>query len=239
MKPALVSPLLCLVVGAAACGGSELDPGAGHDPGDGTGTLQIEGSVRAESRLAGAINPGDFDTEFSVDVLLNSVKVTTGSVKLTSLSGTIELAYDPNSNNGRWRGTAAGYDEVYVLDVVSGADNVLGVRVDGPDIHTFRAPLAGATVDTTMPLDVTWAREDEADSAAIRTENLDNVAIADTGSYAISPGGLKAERDQPRENEIRISRTNRVIPAGGAAGSVMEVSVRNMLSVIAQPNPAL
>lgn len=230
--------LTSLLLGFAACGGtgSDLDPGAGNDPGTGTSTLQLEGSVRAEPRLSNARAALDFDTEISVRVLLNSTPVTTGYVQVTSAGGTLQLAYD---GNGSWRGGGVGYDEVYILDIESGTDNVVGVRVDGPDIHTFSAPLAGASIDSTMPMDMTWSRGEQADSASLRTDLLDNLEIADTGTYAMAAGTLKAERDQAQENDIRLSRSNRVTPSGAVVGSVFTVSVRNEITVIAQPNPAL
>ncbi|MDB4961663.1 MAG: hypothetical protein JWP01_1662 [Myxococcales bacterium] len=233
--------LATLLFGTVACGGgSDLDPGSGSDPGGGTGTLQLEGSVRATPRLANARAALDFDTEISVRVLLGSVPVTTGTVQLTSAGGTLDLAYDNNNgNNGSWRGTAIGYDEVYVLDIESGPDTVTGVRVDGPDIHTFSAPTAGATVDSSMTMSVTWDRAVEAETATLRTDMLDNIAIPDLGMYSMSAGALQADRSQPNENEIRLTRANRIVPAGGAVGSLFTVSVRNEIVVIAAPNPAL
>ncbi len=225
-----------LFLGAAACGGSDLDPGAGDDPGTGTSTLTVNGSVSANPRLSNAQNAGEFQTEFSVRLQLNGQNVTTGTVTMTSASGSVVLAYTAD-NNGRWRGAAAGYDEVYILDVDSGADNVHGVRVDGPDIHTFKAPLAGATVDATMPLMVKWACDQQADSAAIDAENIDRLSIPDTGSYSMLAGALKSDRDKIKENQIRLTRTNRVTPAGAAGGSELSVSVQNELTVIAQLNP--
>lgn len=224
----------------AACGGSELDPGAGDDPGTGTTTLAIDGTVSAEPRLANARSPGDFDTSFSVRVRTAAGDdITTGTVKITSASGTVQLVFDPSGDRRRWVATAAGYDEVYVLDVESGADNVHGVRVDGPDIHVFTAPLAGATVDSALPLEIRWSHEDEAESTSIRAEQLDNVAITDSGHYMLSAGALKAERDKAHENELRIVRLNRVTPAGATASSELSVSIRNHIQVVAAPNPAL
>jgi len=224
----------------AACGGSALDPGAGDDPGTGTSTLTIDGNVTAQSELVNARSSADFATDFSVRVTLNGQTVTTGTVTVTSASGAVDLVFAPDGNGAnRWRGTAPGYDEVYILDVVSGADTVEGVRVDGPDIHVFTAPTAGATVDSTMPLDVTWSRNVVADSASIRTEQLDALAIDDTGSFTLAGGALQAERDQARVNTLRIVRTNRVTPAGAAGISQLAVTIENEIEVVAQPNPAL
>ena len=52
--------------------------------------------------------------------------------------------------------------------------------------------------------------------ATIRTDVIDTLAIPDTGDYALAAGGLKAERDKVKQNTIRLTRTNRVTPAGAA-----------------------
>lgn len=229
--------LLVSMAGAGACGGSDLDPGAGDDPGEGTSTLLVNGDITARPRLANARDRGDYDTELSVRVTLNQLPVTTGTVTVTSAGGMIPLTFRPDP--ARWEGSAAGYDQVYILDVRAGDDAIEGVRVDGPDIHVFTAPLAGATVDSTQPLKVTWDADQTADSASIDTEQLERVAIADSGEYMLSGGALKAEQDKALENTIELTRTNRVAPAGAVGGSDFSVRVENRISVVAQPNPAL
>jgi hypothetical protein len=218
-----------------------LDPGSGNDPGTGTATLVVTGGASARARLTNAQTPGDFDTDFSVRITLNGQTITTGTVTMTSTSGKLPLVFNlvGTGNGSRWEGTAPTYDEVYVLDVDNGADNVHGVRVDGPDIHWFTAPTAGATVDSTMPLPVTWDRASASSSASIHAENLNDVAITDTGSYSLAPGALKAEKDRTRVNTVQLTRTNRVTPAGAAAGSELAVSIENDIDVVAQANPAL
>jgi len=239
MKRYIVLLVSLAAGGAGACGGSDLDPGAGDDPGHGTSTLLVNGDISARPRLSNAREPGDFETELSVRVMLNQQPLTTGTVTVTSASGNFPLTY--HADPGRWEGPAAGYDQVYVLDVVSesGTDSLEGVRVDGPDIHVFTAPTAGATVDSTMPLRLTWDSDQTADSASVDTEQLERVAIPDTGEYMLAPGALKAERDKALENSIELSRTNRVTPAGALGGSDFSVRIENRITVIAQPNPAL
>jgi hypothetical protein len=231
--------LLVSIVAAGACGGSDLDPGAGNDPGEGTSTLLVNGNITAQPRLANARERGEFETEISVRVSLNQLPVATGTVEVTSASGTIPLTFDPSIDGGRWEGTAAGYDEVYILDVRSGGDFVEGVRVDGPDIHVFTAPTAGLTVDSTQPLRVTWESDQRADSASIDTEELERISIDDTGDYMLAGGALKAEQDKARENTIELTRTNRVTPAGAVGGSELSVRIENRIGVVTQPNPAL
>lgn len=226
-----------LLAALAACGGSasDFDPGAGEDPGTGTSTLAVNGDATARPRIPNATTADDFDTHMSIRVRLNNADVTTGTVTLTSARGTTTLTYRGEDNE--WDATIPGYDEVYVLDVISGDDRVEGVRVDGPDIHTFSAPLAGATVDSTQPLLITWEAEDEAAVATIDAEELDRLTIPDTRTYSLAAGALKADSDEPRENTIELERTNRVSPAGAVAGSELRVSVENSITVVAAPDP--
>lgn len=237
MKYLMLSVVYATTLGA--CGGtdSDLEPGAGNDAGSGSTTLAIDGDIQAKPRLVNARTSGDFDTELSVRVVLNLQPVTTGTVTVTSSSGSVPLVYRADKN--RWEAIAAGYDEVYVVDVESGANFIEGVRVDGPDIHVFSEPAVGASVDSTLPLKVTWASEEEAASASIDAEEIGTVAIADTGLYMLSGGALKAEQDKARENTLELVRVNRVTPAGAIGGSQVSVSIENRIQVVAIPNPAL
>jgi hypothetical protein len=221
----------------AACGSDPLDPGAGDDPGGGTATLLVDGRASAEPRFSNAKVATDFDTDFSIRISLNNVPVTTGTVTIQSRYGEAPLTWaaDP----GRWEGRMANYDEVYRLDVDSGADNVHGVIVDGPDIHVFTAPLAGATLDSTMQNPLTWDRDESADVTTFDAQEVDHITISDSGSYMMGVGVLRAEKDKAREDRLQISRTNHVAPAGAIAGSDFAVTVTNEIDVIVAPNPAL
>lgn len=149
---------------------------------------------------------------------------------------------EPTGITGMYKlgsGTAAGYDEVYILDVETGADYVEGVRVDGPDLHVFTEPTAGATLDSTMPVPVAWTSDQEASAASIDAEEIGRINVPDSGVYMLSPGALKADKDNARENTIELVRMNRVSPAGAVAGSDVTVAVENWIDVVALPNPAL
>lgn len=222
-----------------ACSGSPLDPGAGSSAGTGTSTLSVDGNARARANIANAKRSTDFTTDVSVRVTLNGAPVTTGTVTIRSSKLSVPLTFHADQNGGTWEGTAAGYDEVYQLDVVSGTDTVEGVIVDGPDIHDFTAPEAGATLDSTLANMMTWDRIAAADIATLRVGELDRITIEDSGTFSIPPGSLKAEKDQARPNTLLLERTNHVVPAGAVPGSDFAVSVENELDVIAAPNPAL
>ena len=220
----------------AACGtSSPFEPGAGDNPGTGTGTLSIDGDATAHGRLTNALQASDFATDFSVRVLLNSVPVSTGTVTVTSSRGGVNLTYNLNGG-GRWEGTANGYDEVYQLDVVSGADKVEGVRVDGPDIHGFTAPLAGASLDSTVANMVTWSRIEVADEAKFHADSGD-FTIADSGTYAMPAGSLKADKTSARANTLQLTRMDRITPMGAIGGSQFTVRVENEIDVVALPCP--
>jgi hypothetical protein len=229
----------CFVI---ACSSNHpLDPGAGSDPGGGTQTLLVTGDAHATPRITNATSDADFDTDFSVDVSLAGATVSTGTVTVTSSSGSISLVFQTDQAGSSWRGTASGYDEVYQLDVTSGPDTVTGVRVDGPDIHSFTAPLPGANIDTTMPLTVTWDRAAEAHSATLRTDG-DNggsgeLAIPDSGSYDMAANFLRADPQAVRTDMLRLVRENEVTPAGAAAGSLVTVTIENDVEVVALANP--
>jgi hypothetical protein len=235
MKPIFASILLF-----AACSSDPLDPGAGSDPGTGTSTLFVQGRVDAEPRFPNARLETDFTTDFEISISLNNNPVTTGTVTVSSRFGKTPLTWDSNSgNNGQWVGTMANYDEVYRLDVVSGTDELNGVIVDGPDLHVFSEPMQGATLDSTVAATVRWSRDDSAEVTTFRTDQIDRINISDSGEYMLGVGGLRAERERARENEIEVRRTNRVTPAGALGGSEFAVTIRNELTVLAAPNPAL
>jgi hypothetical protein len=218
-----------LVAALAACG-SDLDPGSGDDPGTGSQTLFVDADVEASPVVTNASSATGFQTSFAVRVRKNNVDVTQGVVTITSNGGATTLIFD--AAEARWRGTQASYHEVYVLSVDGGEDHVDGVRVDGPALHHFTEPLPGAVVNATLPLMVRWAREEAAATTSFDTEEINELEIADTGSYAVPTGGLKSNGNEPTEERLRLDRSSRVSPAGAIAGSSVRVRVRNEIDVL-------
>jgi hypothetical protein len=223
-----------------ACSSDPLSPGAGDSAGTGTSTLTVEGTASAQPSAPNASQPTDFKTDFEVDIKLGTSEVTTGTVTVTSSSGKTALAFDMTTTN-HWLGTASGYDEVYQLDVDDGSDNVAGVRVDGPDIHTFTSPSASASVDSTAATVVTWSRADAAQDAVLHIDDNNggngDLTVSDTGTFSIPANTFKAQKDQTRPATVSLTRSNQVTPAGAAPGSSMSVSVENAVDVIVLANP--
>jgi hypothetical protein len=221
---------------AAACGGNPLDPGAGSSLGTGSHTLTVNGSASAESSQVGTRDTLAFTTHFDIRIAKDQVPVTAGTVTMSSNGGDVALTFD-SADGGHWVGDQAGYFEVYGLDVTAGSDSVTGVRIDGPDLHTFTAPTLGATVDTSAPLAIAWARDDHADVAELSTRETNHVAIDDSGTYAMAAGFLKSSRDKIESDTISLRRAMQVMPAGATAGSMVAVSVRNAVDVVVAINP--
>ena len=226
---------LCLsLMFFVACGGSS----TGDSPGSGTSTLLVTGSATATPRLANASTANNFDTNFSVVVQRGGLEVVTGSVTLKG-STTTALTFTTTGGNGHWEGAATGYDQSYELDVTSGTDAVSGVMVEGPDIHVITSPTAGASLDSTLPFTATWDRATAADTARVQAGDGGNaVDVPDSGTYAVTAGVLHADKDQARTNTLRITRTNRISPAGAVTGSQFTVGVINEIDVIAAPCPS-
>jgi hypothetical protein len=250
MPRSLASIVLCL----AACGGSHsgsAEPdasalaadapgsqpadaaGGGDGSGTGTSTLLVNGVVSASPSINNSSNPADFTTDFSVAVTKATVAVTTGTITMTSTAGAVSLIFDTTTM--RWHGAQAGYVGSYTLDVTSGTDAVNAVRVAGPDIHTFTAPLEGATVDSTMVLAVDWVRTGAADAATIRTRALNALMIPDTAAYTLPIGSLRSKPDQTENEQIDLVRVDHIAPGGAVAGSDFQVSVRNSVDLVVSP----
>lgn len=218
--------------GSSPAGGDDIFDPIGDDPGGGTNTLLVDGSASADPTIDNAVEASNFTTDFSVRVTRDGVDVVDGVVEVRSTAGAVALLYDTATN--RWRGAQAGYFETYQLAVTNGLDFVDGVRVDGPDIHSFSSPTKGATVDSKVPLDVVWARGETADAATLRTREID-VSIADAGTYSIAANSLRAKPDQPEDERLELVRSQRITPAGAVVGSSWRVSIRNKLALVVRP----
>lgn len=224
-------------MGSDSAGGGDSggggDAGVVDNPGTGTGTLVVDGVASAEPSVVNSTDLSNYLTTFSVRITKAGTDVTTGTVSIASSAGSVALLFDGTTM--RWRGAQAGYFQNYTLDATSDVDNVMGVTVHGPDIHSFTAPTLGATVDSTMPLALTWTRTEMAEAAAIRTRLINPISIADAGTYSLPAGSLKSKPQETENEDIELTRSQRITPAGGAAGSTFRVAIRNHVTMIVQP----
>jgi hypothetical protein len=234
MWPRVASIVVLFLV---ACSHGALEPGAGNDPGVRTGSLIAGGNVIARPLHANVREPTELTSTFQVVVTDGTGIVRTGSVTVTSATGTFPLAFfqPPDSAIGYWTGTAPSYDEVYALDVVVDAGMLRGVRVDGPDIHVFTEPEEGAVVDATMPLTLAWERDEEAEMAMMQIDSTIRLNLPDAGDYSISPELLAiANENGLTQHTLRIGRSNRVMLA---TGTVWSATVVNEIDVVKATPP--
>lgn len=231
--------LLAAVLGFPACTDDSLAPGAGDDPGTGTGTLKVTCGISASRANA------DFPTDFRVHLEKDGLPFDTADVTITSSSGAIKLVRETDRLgrplSGAWVARASKYDEVYVLDVTTATDNVRGVRVDGPDIHTITSPVGQPTVDPRLPMTIEWSRREDAETAYLNFTDQDGnyppLLLPDSGSYSLAPGTLRTSLDSLRFVSGSLVRDKLVTPTGGADGSMVWVVVSAYLGVFTDPNP--
>lgn len=215
-----------IAAAAIACGG---DKGTGpavsrNNPGTGSGTMLVRADIDASSV------PGGFSTEYSV-----SLRDGLGN----RISGAAVTIYNPTLGTLTLQETAMGtgnYFNVklsfpsgdFRLQVVRSTDNVKGVVLGGPGIHSVTAPAAGSVAIAGQPMTVRWSVPTRAKSAEIETSDFGPLALPDTGVYVIAGANNPANSDQ----RIEVSRYNEVEIAGGLPGSRLRVTVENTIEPI-------
>lgn len=182
----------------AACGSD----GITTDPGRGSGTLLVDGSVGYEGGAA----------ELRVTVERAGVAVLDAVVEMESDLGTVALVHE---GGGSYRALQAGWGDGYLLRVEAGEDYLEGA-IDAPAAVQLTEP------DPLVPFDphlaangmvlVRWAG-DGADAARVKTKDFEWTGV-DAGELQV-PAIVFVEASQ----ELEVRRENRVILAGGAPGS--------------------
>ena len=207
-----------------ACGGGTEPTVERNDPGTGTLTLKVTADIDAKDVVGG------FITDFEVvveDAGGDPISGATVTIKNPSI-GEITLL-ETSAGSGEYtavRNTFPSGD--FELNVVRGTDNIQGVILGGPGIHTITAPLADASVTALQALIVTWNSPSQAKSAELETRDYGPVVIPDTGAAMVPSLENVARADQ----RIRIYRFNEVGINGGLPGSRMKVEVRQTVEPV-------
>jgi hypothetical protein len=208
---------------ACACGSDD-------EVGEGSGTLEVRARVQAENLLSNASDASDFRTTVSVTVVRDGALVSDAVVRIGTGRGDSELTREGD----QYVAVLGSYEGSYRLDVTAGSDYVRGVQLAGPDPHSFAAPLPGTTV-AAADLEVSWSRDDAADSAHIDTAEMDRLAIVDSGTYTVPYAQLKHDSKEIKEERIRLWRSNQLLPAGSVGDSLFVVEVRNEIEILVSP----
>lgn len=206
----------------------------------GSQTLDVTGFVFLDNAIDNAASLNDFTASFRITVTRAGATVDNAAVTIESDVGTVELDFVTDIDGLQYYdGSQVAGSGSYRIDVIAGDDYLTGAVFEVPDVHTFTAPLPGASVSGTDPLEVTWVREMEADRTNIETRELNVTTIPDGGTYTIPVGGLRVDRDQVEDERIRLWRMNSISPTGGANGSSLNVMLRNEINILVEPNPSL
>jgi hypothetical protein len=206
-----------------ACGGTEPTVER-NDPGTGTLTLRVTADIDANDVV------GSFITDFQVDVEdAGGLPISGAIVTFNNSSlGEITLLEDA-VGSGSYVAVRNGFPEGdFELNVVRGTDNIQGVILGGPGVHTITAPLASTSVTALQSLIVTWTSPSQAKSAEVETRNYGPVVVPDTGAAMIPSLELEARVDE----RIRVFRFNEVGINGGLPGSRLKVEVRQTVEPI-------
>lgn len=218
------------IVGAGllgACSSSTGPATSRNNPGTGTSTLQVTADIDANDDPTVI---GGFTTDYTASVrdgLRNKVSGATVTISNAAL-GTITLPETaPGSGDYALTGNTFPSGD-FRLDVVRGTDNVHGVVLGGPGVHSITAPVANATVPANQPLTVRWTVPSQAKSAEVETNNFGPVTLPDTGAYVVAG----ASNPPTASQRIRVFRFNEVDIAGGLPGSRLHVQVRQTVQPV-------
>ena len=219
------SLVLGVMAGTLVACGSGTDPVIDrNDPGTGTLTLKVVADIDATDVVGG------FVTDFQVDVedaAGNPISAAIVTINNSSL-GEITLL-ETNAGSGRYVAVRNSFpDGDFELNVVRGTDNVQGIILGGPGVHTITAPLANASVTALQSLIVTWTAPSQARSAELETHNYGPVVVPDTGAATIPALEIQARPDE----RIRIYRFNEVDISGALIGSRLRVEVRQTVEPV-------
>jgi hypothetical protein len=195
---------------------------ADDDPGTGSGTLYVRATVSAVSELPDERDPDQYISRFQAVVwAVDQRELAIESVTVTSPAGPVELTFTPD---GGWWGEQYGYHQTYTLDIDAGDDYLSGARLVGPDLHTIESPAQSGTVSGREDLTVTWAHDQVADYAQVRTVNLDATAAEDAGEFIV-PARMLNVSEQGSADRVHVRRGNLLMPAGAAPDSTFSVEV--------------
>ncbi len=217
--------VLGVMAGTLVACGSGTDPVIDrNDPGTGSLTLKVVANIDADDV------GGGFTTDFSVDVedaAGNPISAAIVTINNSSL-GEITLL-ETSAGSGTYTAVRNSFPSGdFELNVVRGTDNVQGVILGGPGVHTITAPLANDIVTALQPLTVTWTSPSQAESAEVQTRQYGPVVVPDTGAAMVPALENEAHPNQ----RIRVFRFNEVAIKGGMPGSRLKVEVRQTVEPI-------
>lgn len=214
--------LAALIVAGCSGDDSSSNPVPVDPAGSGSQTLLVVAEVSGSDGGGGL-----FSTNFTATVTdVGALPVTGAAVVIQGPFGLVTLV---EQGAGVYAAVRNDYTPgTYVLSVVRSTDQVTGVRVIAPDIHSITSPTTTAAVTANQPFDVVWTRTVAAQECWMETRDWQSLPQMDTGLITV-PGS-----DNPPNNDqrIRLFRKNTQAPAGGLQGSEFNGRIRNSVEPI-------
>lgn len=210
-----------ITLAVAACGGHSTATDH-NNPGTGSGTMTVTGDINASQTATGP------STTFSVRLRDGVGAAITGATVVVHNAQLGDITLTDANNSGVYTNTAAsvaGAD--FGLTVTKGSDNVKGVVVGNPGVHTINAPTSNSTVTANQPLVVSWTTPTTAKSATITITGYSSQA-PDTGTFTVPAANNTARTNQ----HVDVARFNEVDIAGGFSGSRLRVTYTASVSSI-------
>lgn len=216
----------------AGCGSSTGPATSRNNPGTGSSTLKVVADIDANDDPAVI---GGFSTDYRVSVrdgANNPVSGATVTISNPGLPGGKVTLPETGPASGSYLLTGNTFPSGdFRLDVVQGAqgvNNVRGVIVGGPGVHTITMPKANDTLVVFQPIMVRWTVPSRAKSAELETRDFGPTTLPDSGAYQVPGPSSQARPDQ----RVRVFRFNEVDVAGGLLGSRLRVTVRRTVEPI-------
>ena len=210
-----------IVLAVAACGGHSTATDH-NNAGTGSGTMTVTGDINASQTSTGPL------TSFSVRLRDGVGAPVTGATVVihNAQLGDVTLV-DPN-NTGVYVNSAPSIPGAdFGLTVVHNTDNVQGVVVGNPGVHTINAPTSNSTVTANQPLAVSWTTPTTAKSATVTITGY-SAQAPDTGTYTIPAANNTARTNQ----HLDLARFNEVDIAGAFSGSRLRVTYTASVTAI-------
>ena len=208
------------LVATLGCGGDSTGPAVSRNSaGTGTSTMLVTADIDASNITGG------FNTDYVVslrDAIGNPVSGAAVTISNSAL-GTLTLPETVAGSGVYFNARLSFPAGDFRLDVTRGTDNVRGVILGGPGVHTITAPANGSVAVANQAMTVKWSVPSQAKATEVETRDFGPVALADMGSYTIAAANNPVNNNQ----RVRVRRYNEVDIAGGRPASRMRVTVEN------------
>ena len=205
----LVALMGSLVVGLVACGYA--------DPGDGTGTLKVVGTL--------ACSFDTMQTEVHLEVSGTAQAQSNANITLLDADSKETVHVPADADAGHYTAAWPGCHRRVMLQVWSEADGLMA-RLEGPGLHTVAHPRAGSVMSVHDALDVVWATRDgvRAQEVLLEVTGENEQVARHILNHDRGHDHFKADVLAPGRSTLRVRRSHTLELLGGQEGSQVVAS---------------